>query len=63
MSVPRLIDTKGLGKPFTFKGEPGKFNEWLRKTVSYVVSCYGSSFKSLLEWVEDQETAIGLDDL
>eukprot|EP00971_Amphidinium_carterae_P330074 6462928-Amphidinium_carterae.1 len=62
-AVPRLVDTKGLGKPMPFKNDTSKFNEWLRKTSSYFTAAYGSSFKGLLDWVEDQEQTITTQDL
>lgn len=58
-----LIDIKGLGKPPVFRGDASKFNEWLRKTEAFLVAAYGSTFRPVVEWVEDQETAIVGQDL
>jgi len=53
-----LIDVKGLGKPPVFKGDGPRFNEWLRKTTGLVVAAFGSSFRTVIEWVEDQDAPI-----
>ena len=49
-----LVDIKGLGKPPTFQGESSKFTEWLRKTTGFLIAAYGSAFRPVIEWVEDQ---------
>ena len=58
-----LIDTKGLGRPPAFKNEHARFNEWLRKTVGFATAAFGSTFRRVLEWAEDQERPITEDDL
>ena len=46
-----------------FKNDSARFNEWLRKTQAYVLACFGHSFKQVLEWIEDQDSEITLQDL
>ena len=58
-----LIDIKGLGKPPVFKNDSSKFTEWLRKTTGFLIAAYGSSFRQVIEWVEDQEATITEQDL
>ena len=48
-----LVDIKGLGKPPMFKGESAKFT-WLGKTTAFLIAAYGSAFRPVIEWVEDQ---------
>ena len=61
--VKSLIDIKGLGKPTTFKNDEQRFIEWLRKTTGFASAAYGASFRGVLEWAEDQEQAITIEDL
>ena len=58
-----LIDIKGLGKPPVFKNDSSKFTERLRKTTGFLIAAYGSSFRQVIEWVEDQEATITEQDL
>ena len=58
-AAPRsLIDVKGLGKPPIFKGDGPRFNEWLRKATGFVIAAFGSTFRPVIEWVEDQDSTI-----
>ena len=41
-----------------FKGESSKFTEWLRKTTGFLIAAYGSAFRPVIEWVEDQDSVI-----
>ena len=58
-----LIDIKGLGKPPVFKNDSSKFTERLRKTTGFLIAAYGSSFRQVIEWIEDQEATITEQDL
>ena len=49
---------KGLGKPPTIKGESARFNEWLKKTTEFLIAAYGSAFRPVIEWAEDQDNVI-----
>ena len=53
-----LVDTKGFGKPPILKRESSKFTEWLRKTTRFLMASCGSAFRSVIEWVEDQDNVI-----
>ena len=53
-----LVDIKGLVKPPTFNGESSKCIEWLRKTTGFLIAAHGSGFRSVIEWVEDQDSVI-----
>ena len=41
-----------------FKGESSKFTEWLRKSTGFLIAAYGSAFRAVIEWVEDQDHVI-----
>jgi len=58
-----LIDVKGLGKPPVFRNDAGRFVEWFRKTTGFLVAAYGAEFRAVLEWIEDQDQGITLEDL
>ena len=53
-----LVDIKSLGKPPMFKGESARLTEWLRKTTGVLIAAYGSAFRPVIEWVEDQDNII-----
>ena len=53
-----LVDIKGLGKPPMFKGESSKFTEWLRKTTGFLIAAFGSAFRPVIDWVENQDNVI-----
>ena len=61
--VKSLIGIMGLGKPMAFKNGEQRFIEWLRKTTSFASAAYGASFRTVLEWAEDQEQPITIEDL
>ena len=41
-----------------FKGESSKLTEWLRKSTGFLAAAYGSAFRPVIEWVEDQDNII-----
>ena len=58
-----LVDIKGLGKPPKFKGESARVTDWLRKTTGFLIAAYGSAFRPVIEWVEDQDDIVTNDAL
>ena len=57
-----LLDTRGLGKPSTFEDKEERFVSWVRKVENYLVASLGESFRPLLEWAGERDTAIVAND-
>ena len=57
------VDIKGLGKPPVFNGEAARFTQWRRKTTGFLITAYGSAFRPVIEWVEDQDNVTTNDEL
>ena len=58
-----LVDVKGVGKPPMFKGASARFTERLRKTTGFLIAAWGSAFRPVIEWLEDQDNVITNDAL
>ena len=56
---PILVDTKGIGKPTTFKNSEKTFHEWIGKLTNYLCAILGEATRPLLEWLSEQESEIG----
>ena len=52
-----VVDTRVLGKPETFKGEPSKYRDWIFILKSYL-GAIDSRFPELLEKVEGSDVAM-----
>lgn len=52
-----VVDTRVLGKPETFKGEPSKYRDWIFILKSYL-GAIDSRFPELLENVEGSDVAM-----
>ena len=57
-----LLDTRGLGKPSTFEDKEERFVSWVRKVENYLVASLGQSFRPVLEWASERDTAIVAND-
>ena len=58
-----LVDTRGLGKPLTFKDKETDFRMWARKTEAYVSSVFPCAREVLEPIVDDPAKSIDHDDL
>ena len=47
------VDTKGVGKPFTFASDEAKFHAWQKKVRNYVSAALPGA-REFLEWAGDQ---------
>ena len=47
------VDTKGVGKPFTFASDEAKFHAWQKKVQNYVSAALPGA-REFLEWAGDQ---------
>ena len=57
-----LIDTKGIGRPYTFGDKEDKFPAWVRKTENFVIGALGEPFREVLKWAVEQDVAIAKND-
>ena len=55
-----LVDTRGIGKPQTFRDDESSFTVWGKKTEGYIVSTL-PSLREPLEWAIDRAEAITYD--
>ena len=50
------MDSKGVGKPFTFASDEAKFHAWQKKVRNYVSAAL-PGVREFLEWAGDQGSA------
>ena len=55
-----LVDTRGIGRPQTFKDDESSFTVWRKKTEGYIVSV-SPDLREPLEWAMDRAEAITYD--
>ena len=59
-----LVDNKGVGKPFEWKGGGEmEFRRWARKVAAYCAGAYGKPFRQVLDWAVEQDSQITKEDL
>ena len=56
-----VVDTKGIGKPFTFTSEECKFQEWGQRVENYFVAIHGEAMRPMFEWAGEQDQTIDSD--
>jgi hypothetical protein len=57
-----MVDNRGIGKPFSFRGEEGKYHEWKTKLVAYL-KVTNPRAPGWLRWATTQTEAVREDDL
>ena len=55
-----LVDTRGIGKPQTFRDDESSFMVWRKKTKGYILSTF-PDLREPLEWAMDRAEAITWD--
>ena len=50
-----MVDTRGIGRPGTFKGEESKFIEWMAKLNAYIRASYPGAPKWLNTVCQEHE--------
>ena len=50
-----MVDTRGIGKPGTFKGEEARFVEWMAKLNAYIRASYPGAPKWLKSICQENE--------
>ena len=58
VTLPILIDLKGIGRPDCFRDQAEKFPAWARKTENFVVAAFGEEFRQVLTLAVDSEVEI-----
>ena len=60
---PTLIDSKGLGRPYTYDGkDESKFLPWITKTENHILGVF-PDLRLVLEWACENEGPIWQDNL
>ena len=59
---PTLIDSKGLGRPYTYDGHESKFLPWITKTENYILGVF-PDLRLVSEWACEKAGPVRQDDL
>ena len=54
-----MVDTKGIGQPFTLKGTSDQdFGEWTHKVRTFMLARFGDDFLTALTWAARQRRIV-----